>query len=133
MKLSERAESIFLDFGCKFSLVSERKTYDDGDVCLFFDTQFGLQEKVWMCFGNVDEISYGVGKFFKGSCFPCPDAFDDFKQRMDGILSGQYRIRYGRFKSVLEEQVGENWETRARYLGPRWNGFRFKIFVNCPK
>jgi hypothetical protein len=85
-----------------------------------------------MCFGNVDEISYGVGEFFGGSCFPCPDTFSDFKEKMDGIISGNYRIRYGWFMSVLEEQVGELWVTKARYSGPRWNGFLFKIFCNCP-
>ncbi|WFE75777.1 hypothetical protein [Roseinatronobacter sp. S2] len=133
MNLSEQAEEIFSGFGRRFNLICERKTYDDGDICVVYDRQIGLQEKVWMCFGNIDEISFGVGEFFGGSAFPCPEAFDGFIEDMDGILSGRYRIRYGWFRSVLEEPFDKTWKIRERYSGPTWNGFRFKVFANTPQ
>lgn len=133
MTLSERAEEIFLGFGRRFNLVPERLTREPDSVCVYYNAQDGLQQKVWMCFDNADEISFGVGDFFGGSAFPCPDAFDDFILNMDGVLSGRYRIRYGWFRAVLEEPSGEAWTVKARYSGPRWNGFRFKVFINSPK
>lgn len=132
MKLSAQAEEVFLGFGRRFNLKLERHVHEGGDICVTYAAQDGLKEKVWMCFGNVDEISFGIGDFFSGSAFPCPDAFDDFIQNMDGILSGRYRLRYGWFRAVLEEPSGETWKVRARYSGPKWNGFLFKVFVNSP-
>lgn len=132
MRLSEQADEIFTGFGRRFNLVPERDTYEDGDICIYYNPQAGLKEKVWMCFVNPDEVSFGVGDFFSGSAFPCPEAFDGFIQNMDGILSGQYRIRYRWFGAVLEEPSGEKWSLRAKYSGPKWNGFRLKVFVNSP-
>jgi hypothetical protein len=133
MSLSAYADKIFMEFGRRFDLVAKRTTYEDGEVCVFYDKQVGLDEEVWMCFGNIDEISYGVGDFFSSSAFPCPSAFSWFIENMDGILSGQNRIRYGWFSSVLEEPLEGSWKIIARYSGPNWNGFRWRVFINRPK
>lgn len=128
--LSEEAENLFLGFGRRFNLLAKRKSLGDGGVYVLYDRQAGLDESIWMCFDNVDEISYRVGDFYGGSAFPCPEAFGDFKELVDGIISGEYRIRYGWFGSVLEEELDGQWRVKSRYSGPRWNGFRFQTFVN---
>ncbi|WP_124110652.1 hypothetical protein [Palleronia sp. THAF1] len=132
MELSESTIATFMEFGERFNLLAQQEIYEDGAICVFYDRQAGLDEDIWMCFNNIDEISYSAGKFFGGSAFPCPDALNDFTESINGILSGRHQIRYGWFGSVLEEKVGETWKIRGRYSSPHWNGFRFRTFANKP-
>ena len=132
MSISIQVKQIFADFGRRYDITAKEETYENGDFCFFYGQQCGLQEKVWMCFDNIDEISFGVGKFFGSSVFPCPDALRDFEEKVDGIISGRNRIRYGWFKSVLEKPDGKKWKIVAKYYGSAWNGVRFRIFTNSP-
>lgn len=114
----------FLGFAEAHGLKWREEVHGKYGFSLYLEQQPGLQEKVWMTFDGIDEISCGIGDFFCGSVFPAPDALPEFTNLLSGIVSGEYRIKYQRCKSKLEAPSEKGWTTLAKYSGSTWHGFR---------
>lgn len=99
-------------------------------LSLAFEVQPGLGFPVSANLQNVDELHLNVGEVFWCEWFPCSDPVVrlEFRQAMQGVLSGEYRVvefyRKDRaIKAELERPQNGTWTRVARYSTLRLPSF----------
>jgi hypothetical protein len=99
-------------------------------LTLDFEVQPGLLFPVSANLQNVDELHLNVGTVFWYEWFPCDDpaVITAFRQAIDGVLSGDYRViefyRKNRpFKAKLQRTENGTWKTVATSTSIRFPSF----------
>jgi hypothetical protein len=92
------------------------------EISIQIPIQPGLNQKVWLCLQNGDELHFAVSNFWL-EWFPCtkPERVKSFVDAVVGFLSGKYRIiEHFRgtkcFKAELQMPESDGWQT----IGTRW-------------
>ncbi|MBV6425112.1 MAG: hypothetical protein NAOJABEB_02926 [Steroidobacteraceae bacterium] len=91
------------------------------EISITLPIQPGLEQQVWLCLQNNDELHFSVGHFWC-EWFPCtmPEKVESYVAAVCGYVSGEYRIiegrRFGRcIRAKLQRPCGGSWETIASW------------------
>lgn len=98
-----------------------------------FPTQTNLKADLWASFNGFDELNFGVSDFFSATLIVERFSIEDFRDRIEGIVTGRYRIRQRFYTSKLEAPVDGSWKTLATYSSGRWYGWTPTIFQQTTK
>jgi hypothetical protein len=129
------ATGVFAEIAKRFpSLRMVENQGEPVEISITMPVQPGLLHKVWLCLQNVDELGFGVGRFYC-DWFPCTkaDRVERYLGAVCGFLSGKYRIvEYYRgtkcYKAKLQKPEGDRWRTIANWA-TIWVPLSFKKTV----
>lgn len=118
---TDEAERMYRRIASDLSLEVIKKSGDPVELSMIFPKQDRLRTDVWVCLQNLDELWF-VTDGYTCSMFPFEEVKEDFESYLRKVLIGEFRIRkFIRrrdgtvFKSLLQQNMGNQWRTVTRY------------------